>query len=62
MLQSLVYAKQMLVTQGTESFKECFSRLFTLEKKDPKKRREKKRKGKGEDGRAGVVEGVRLSV
>ena len=27
----------MLVTQGTESFRDCFKKIFTFEKKDPKK-------------------------
>lgn len=37
MLQGLCHARQLLVTQGTDSFKEYFARLFEIEKKDPKK-------------------------
>lgn len=33
----MCHARQLLVTQGTESFKETFSKIFNLEKKDPKK-------------------------
>ena len=36
-LQNLCHAKQLLMTQGTESFTEYFGKVFALEKKDQKK-------------------------
>jgi ERCC4-related helicase len=36
-LQNLCHAKQLLMTQGTESFSEYFAKVFALEKKDQKK-------------------------
>ena len=37
LLQNLCHAKQLLITHGTESFKESFTKIFTLDKKDQKK-------------------------
>ena len=34
LLQNLCHAKQLLLTQGTESFKEAFTKIFALDKKD----------------------------
>jgi len=37
LLQNLCHAKQLLMTQGCESFVEYFTKVFALEKKDQKK-------------------------
>jgi len=37
MLQNLCHARQLLVTLGTESFKDYFEKMFNLDKKEAKK-------------------------